>query len=318
MLILATDAQKIERDLLAQEAWGQGLTPEGFAERERRLRAQAWASEVMLTWLLVDEGGEVLASCETFRMQSVLQPKGSAGGAVASSTYGVASVFTEPRLRGKGYASRMMSLLPAAILERDPAAHAIILFSDVGPAIYARVGYVERPAFDWVLDPVEGDPGEGVELIGEEEVVSALSLIPRPAEGFVVWPTAGQVDWHLERERIYASLLGGSRPTGSGARAGGSVALWACNFKVNELFILLLHANGTRELQAIVRSAQRTAGRAGLSRVRAWEQPLVAPLKEGPEGFERRPREGGLPMLRPLDPRVSPEDWEVIPRVLWV
>jgi GNAT superfamily N-acetyltransferase len=317
MLILATDAQKIERDLLAHEAWGQGLSPEGFAERERRLRGQAWASEVMRTWLLVDEGGAILASCETFRMESVVHPKG-AGDPALGSTYGVASVFTEPRLRGRGYASGMMSLLPAAILAEDPAAHAIILFSDVGPAIYARVGYVERPAFDWVIEAEEGDPGEGVQLVGEEEIASALSLIPRPAEGFVIWPTAGQVDWHIERERVYASLLGGDRPTGSGARAGGSVALWACNFKSNELFILLLHANGTRELQAIVRSARRTARRAGLSRVRIWEQPVAAPWTAGTAGFERRPREGGLPMLKPLDPRVSPEDWAVIPRALWV
>jgi GNAT superfamily N-acetyltransferase len=315
-ILLATDEQKIERDLLAHEAWGQGLSPEGFAERERRLRAQAWASEVMLTWLLVDEGGEVLASCETFRMESALHPKG--GDPIAGSTYGVASVFTEPKLRGRGYASRLMALLPAALLAQDPEALSIILFSDVGPGIYARVGYVERPAFDWVFEPEEGDPEEGVELIREEEIASALSLIPRPAAGFVVWPTAGQIDWHIERERVYSALLGGARPTGSGARAGGSVALWACNFKSNELFILLLHANGTRELQAIVRSAQRTARRVGLSRVRLWEQPVAAPWTLGFEGFERRPRDGGLPMLRPLDPRVSPEDWEVIPKALWV
>jgi hypothetical protein len=249
-------------------------------------------------------------------MESVIHAK---DGAVArGSTYGVASVFTEPRLRGRGHASRMMSLLPAAILAANPGAHAIILFSDVGPGMYARAGYVERPAFDWVLEPEEGDPGEGVEVIMEEETASALSLIPRPAGGFVVWPTAGQVDWHLERERVYASLLGGARPTGSGARAGGSVALWACNFKTSELFILLLHAKGTRELQAIVRSAQRTARRAGLSRVRAWEQPLAAPWPSGPGGFERRPRDGSLPMIVPLDPRVSPDDWAVIPRALWV
>ncbi|NUQ79127.1 MAG: N-acetyltransferase [Polyangiaceae bacterium] len=316
MLILATDEQKIERDLLAHEAWGQGLSPEGFAERERRLRAQAWASEVMLTWLLVDEGGQILASCETFRMESALYPK--SGTPIKGSTYGVASVFTEPRLRGRRYASTMMGLLPEALVARDPKALSIILFSDVGPAIYARVGFVQRPAFDWVFEPLEGDPEEGVELVGEDEIGDALSVVPKPASGFVVWPTAGQIDWHLERERVYSTLLGGDRPTGSGARAGGSVALWACNFKSKELFILLLHANGTRELQAIVRSARRTAHRVGLSRVRIWEQPVAAPWPQGPEGFERRPRDGGLPMLRPLDPRVSPEDWEVIPKALWV
>lgn len=321
MLILATDEQKIERDVLAQEVWGQGLTPEGFAERELRLRGQRWAREVMLTWLLVDEAGAVLASCETFRMDSFLYPKGGAGGAGAASagsTYAVASVFTEPRLRGRGYASRMMALLSEELVRIDPAAQASVLYSDVGPTIYARVGYVGRPAFDRVLPPEKGDPEEGVELVGEADIERAMALIPRPSRGFVVWPTAEQVDWHLERERVYASLLGGDRPTGTGARAGGSVALWACNFKSNDLMILILHANETRELQAIVRSARRTAGRAGLSRVLLWEQPSGAPWPSGPEAGERRPREGGLPMLKPLDPRVSPEDWEVIPRALWV
>jgi hypothetical protein len=212
----------------------------------------------------------------------------------------------------------MMALLSEELVRIDPAAHASVLYSDVGPAIYAREGYVERPAFDRVFTPEEGDPGEGVELVGEADIGGALALIPRPAEGFVVWPTAGQIDWHLERERVYASLLGGDRPTGSGARVDGSVALWACNFKSNELMILVLHGSGTRELQAIVRSARRTAGRAGLSRIRVWEQPGGAPWPSGPESGERRPREGSLPMLKPLDPRVSPEDWEVIPKALWV
>lgn len=313
MLILATEEQMHARDLLAYEAWGRGLTPEGFAERERALCNQAWAREVMATWLLVDEAGAILSSCETFRMESRLE-----GAAYPGSTYAIASVFTEPRLRGKGYAARMMASLPSELLARDSAAHACILFSDVGPALYAAVGYAPRPAFDRVFKPEEGDPAEGVEGIGERDIADALARVPRPASGFVVWPTAEQIDWHIERERVYASLLGGERPTGSGARAGGSVALWAANFMANQLFILLLHSQDRRELQAIVRSARRTARRVGLSQVTCWECPIGLPWPEGPDGGELRARDGALPMLLPLDPRVSPDDWAVIPKALWV
>ena len=61
----------------------------------------------MTTWLYVDEG-QVLSSCETFRMDSFLD-------GVRGSSFGVASVYTEPALRGRGYAGEMMQVLPRAV-----------------------------------------------------------------------------------------------------------------------------------------------------------------------------------------------------------
>jgi GNAT superfamily N-acetyltransferase len=333
MLLLATEAEMLERDWLTHVEWGQLLTPADYVEREKRLRDHPWSRETFLSWLFVDERGAVLSSCETYQMRSFLH-EGRAGAPEEGVTYGVASVFTEPALRGRGYAARMMSELGDALLARERwgvrldkpgyppsgTAHGVILFSDVGSELYARAGFAPRPAVDRVYLPEEGDPGDGVELLGEGDIAAALSSVPRPGgeSSFVVWPTALQVDWHIERERVYASLLGGERPTAWGARLGGSLALWAGNFKLRELVILLLHAESPLQLEALVRSARRTARVAGLTRVTCWEVPTPFPWPEDLAGGQRRPRDGGLPMLRPLDPRVTPDNWAVIPRALWI
>ncbi|HCF61983.1 MAG TPA: N-acetyltransferase, partial [Myxococcales bacterium] len=107
-LVLADEEQKRLRDPLAWEAWGEALTPAQFAVREERLRAHLWARQAMATWLLIDEEGRTLSSCETFRMRSRAWIDGVESWGV---TFAVASVLTEPRLRGRGFASRMMRLL---------------------------------------------------------------------------------------------------------------------------------------------------------------------------------------------------------------
>jgi GNAT superfamily N-acetyltransferase len=322
-LELATDAQKLDRDRLVYEAWGQRLTVEGFITREMTLRAHRWSREAMRTWLLVSSSGAILSSCETFRMESFVHRRADDAGAPApspsvGSSYAIASVFTEPPLRGQGHAARMMSLLVGRLRELDPSAHASVLYSDVGPAIYERSGYVAMPAKDRVLDPADGDPSEGVEPIREADVERAMSLFPRPSSGLVIWPTAAQIDWHVERERIYSSLLHRARPDACGARAGKSAILWASSFKADELWVLLLHGASPSELRLILRSARRTARRAGLSRVVLWESAIGFEWPDGPDGGALHDRDGSLPMICPLGPSISPAGWTVIPRALWV
>src|SRR5262245_2541358 len=122
-LRLASDEEKRARDRLAHEAWGERLAVEGFVEREERLRAHAFSRAGMRTWLLV-ERGDVVASCETFRMRS--RHRGADG-----HSFGLASVYVEPALRGRGHATAMLDRLHPALLDEDPAAQAAILFSDV-------------------------------------------------------------------------------------------------------------------------------------------------------------------------------------------
>jgi hypothetical protein len=213
----------------------------------------------------------------------------------------VASVFTERALRGRGYASRMMTLLEERLRERDPKAHAVVLYSDVGPSMYERAGYVApRAAFDRVWDAKAGDVG--VELLHDMVEIDA------PDDPFVVWPDAAQLDWHRERERAYAALLGRTPIATAGARAGDGVLLWTKSYRNDRLLVLAW--NG-REPDRLLEAARNVAAAARLQKVAMWDQP-------GMRGGALVPREGSLPMVRALDSRVRAEDWRTIPRAIWV
>ena len=313
-LVLATEAQRLARDFLTAEAWSAGLSPEGYLRREQRLRALAIPRLRMRTWLLEDAAGRVLSSCETFTFASVLRE------GVAETwghSFGVASVFTEPALRGRGHATRMLDLLCKALGE-EAAAHAVVLYSDVGVSQYARSGFVPRPAFDWRWDAAARGETSGAALFTEETLSWRWAAHPVSAGRFVVHPTTDSFDWLLERERVYCTELGRPRPTACGAALGSSLALWYAQPKDGRLWLCWLDAENAKSARALILAARTAARDAGFSEVRLWEDVDGFPSPEGLEGGVRETRSGGLPMIRPLDSRVRPQDWRRIPRALWV
>ncbi len=311
-LIIADDDQKRARDALTFRSWGTSLTPEQFTQREQQLRQHPWARRAMTTWLLCDDRDSVVSSCETFRMVSVSNGREGA-------SHALASVFSEPALRGRGYASTLMKLLTRELPERDPAIQTALLFSDVGIPLYEQAGFESRPALDWVFPAVTGDAAAAVdELIEESRLEAAFAEVPRPDQPFFIWPTADQIDWHIERERTYSALLALPRPRSCGARAGRSVIFWAAKHVSNELVVLLLHAGDPRDAEALFLAARRAAAEASLQRVRWWDSFLPFPLPEALAGGRRIAREGELPMLRPFQPEIRARDWTWIPRAIWV
>ena len=316
-LVIASEQEKQARDPLAWAEWGARLTVEQFLERERQLRAHPWSRQGMQTWLWRSDSGEVLSSCETFRMRSYLGP-GPMDRREEGVTFGVASVLTEPRLRGRGHATAMMRALVDRLCA-EPHAQASLLYSDVGAPLYERAGYVPRPALDRVFTAERGDPAGAVDtMFTERELESALSAMPVPDDEFVIWPEAVQLDWHLERERVYASLLSSARPRYCGARAGGSTAFWATDLKNRVLRILLLAASRSDETLAVLQAARRSCAQCGLEEVRLCEQPVSFEWPRTDSGGVISDRIGELPMLASLDPRVRPEQWNLAPRALWV
>lgn len=318
-LVLANDAQKAERDVFTYAAWGPPLSVEDYAERERRLRAHPWPRAELKTWLLCAEDGAVLASCESYRMDSFLRAPN--GVLVSGDSFAIASVFTEERLRGRGYATRMMDLLSVELERASPRAQSALLFSDVGAPLYRRSGYMEAPAWDWRFapEPSEPSPSELVDrLLSERDVPAALERMRRPDVPFFYWPTAPLVDWYIERERIYAELLPRPRPEANGAMIGASTALWHMVGVTSTLMVLLLDAHTAEDAAALLGAARRVAHRSGLSKVVVWEEPATAPLLAKVPGAVREAREGSLPMVRPLRPGPLPFEATPFPRALWV
>jgi GNAT superfamily N-acetyltransferase len=302
-LVIATDEDKQLRDRLAHVAWGSKLTVDQWVVRETRLRAHPWAQQAMTTWLLND-GGETLASCEIFVQDGYVD-------GVRADVWAVASVFTEERLRKRGHATRLVDLL----LERARAAGAVAstLFSDVGASLYERSGYVAMPAEDLIFPPESGDPASGVDAL-----LDAIAVLPPPPdEDFVIWPTAAQIDWHLERSRVYGELLARDAGTWVGARAGDAVLYWSADSTNERLLVQLMAATRAHEAEALLRAARRTARQLKLREVRMWAQPWGFPGRAD-LGGDRVARRGSLPMIAPLVPSLRAQQWRQIPRAVWV
>jgi GNAT superfamily N-acetyltransferase len=278
-LLRATPTEIVARDALSWQAWG-GSSRASFVADERALRDTPWSRRAHTAWSWHDDTG-VLASCETYRVATHLE--GDPGW-----TWEIASVYTEPALRGRGHASAMLEAL-AALLGREPGAQALVLFSDVGAPIYERLGFVARPAVDRVVtaEPTRRDTFRFL----------AEPIVPRhaPPGRFTLVPTAEQLGWHLARAE---------RATLVGATAGDALAVWVDRPEDDELLGLVVA--GGEGLHALLAAAAHHAGRA---RFRWWDT--------GEAFGEPHPRRGALPMIRPFVP-FDPAEWCWIPRGVWV
>ena len=235
----------------------------------------------------------------------------SAVDGVRGETWAVASVYTEPALRGRGHARAMMDALVARA--RAEGAQASTLFSDVPPAIYEYSGYVARPAEDSVFPPAQGEAARGVDAL-----VDAAGELEPYVDDFSIWPTRDQLDWHLERGRTYAAaararaaavagrarrrrrrVLGGRLEAGAAADLCGST-----------------RRTPTRRRRWCGRRAtprrRRGCTRCGCGRSRGRSR--VGPISGG----DRVRRVGSVPMIAPIADGVRPEMWTQIPRAVWV
>ncbi|MEQ1572327.1 MAG: GNAT family N-acetyltransferase, partial [Myxococcota bacterium] len=200
-LARATPQQSAALDVTTHGEWGGGLSVADHVTRERRLRGGWWPRTTHAGWLWT-HGAEAVASCETYEVQ--------VGGRRPGRAWAIASVFVPPEHRGRGHASALLEAL-AADRAAEPEARALVLFSDLTrPELYARLGFVARPAVDRIGPPDPDDPDDGRwTRFGEAEL--PLRLPPPPPDGFALAPSPAQLDWHLDQARTRAELTGGRR-----------------------------------------------------------------------------------------------------------
>jgi hypothetical protein len=264
----------------------------------------------MHTWLWTAPKHGILSSCESYRMVSNF--KGRPG-----HVYGIASVFTEQKHRGQGYAQRLLEKLLEHLPTLDAQAQAAILFSEIGEGLYSKLGFSKVVCEDWVWD-AKSQPLENkdIELLDESQAYLALPVKPEGA--LQILPTPNQIDWQFERERIYSLQLAKVRPPLHGARSKGGRIIWRAQYRTEELGILTFEAGSVEEAQALIEYARAVAFRAGLKTVRWWKTPLGFDWSP-PDEVRVEPREDrDLPMIRPLHKDVFPEDWQTVYRALWV
>lgn len=310
----ASSEEKRARDLLTYQEWGTKLTSHQWLAREERLRSHAWAKQGMETWLLVDDSSAVLSSCETFRMNSF------ANGA-PGRTYGIASVFTEDKLRGKGHARKLVDEVVKALVAEDNELHSVILFSEVGEKIYQAAGFVGRPSYErHFITTARKSGASNVKALNASELLAAWPGVSPPRAEFVVWPSPSQLDWHFERERVYAELLNKNLVQAKAAALafGDALITWVIDYKQDALQALYFQARTALEAQALLVKACEVAAELGLSKLVVWESEAFTGWDRLGIHGERVERTDTLAMIRCARKTIEPRQWAVVSRSVWV
>ncbi len=322
---IANETETRARDPVCYSEWGRPLTPEQFEKRELTLRAHPWAKARMQTWILRDpHAGRTGTSCETFCMDSrATNARGH--------TYGIASVFTDSNLRGHGLAGKLLTGVAAQLKTTDPLLQALILFSDVGVKIYARLGYQPLPSFDWIWTVGEHtEPLPRIQTVTREQLLDTRLAAEFDAS-FSVLPALAQLDWHAERTAFYGQQLGCRKQITCGwvrPRTQELVAAWAADWKENTLRILFNRSQTVEEFVQTRDAACAEAQSLGLKTVTQWEDSTCAAKEPAHFQAKRHPRDGAIPMILPVAPSLMsllPTDremtsliWPECPRALWV
>ncbi|KAH9942825.1 hypothetical protein B0H21DRAFT_749572 [Amylocystis lapponica] len=176
-LFPATPAQMLESRKRSAESWAKGLTLEQYVLRDAIMDQHEHAAGGKLTtWVLAPRNDpetlDFMCSVETFRRPAIVAmtpQQGQSQQALGVIGYGIASVFTPPAKRRRGYAQHMMRLLHWVLAPRSmlpvtfPAAwgeppHATlgdaqfsVLYSDVGGAFYRTCGPDESGVNGWLV-----------------------------------------------------------------------------------------------------------------------------------------------------------------------
>jgi predicted N-acetyltransferase YhbS len=115
--------------------WGDGLSFDAYGRYVRGLRRTAWG-EAHLERVVLLDGSRLLASAARHDLTARIDGR-------IRRVLGIGSLFTPRELRGRGAASAMIAhLVDAANTEGHEF---VLLFSDIGPALYERLDFVPVP-----------------------------------------------------------------------------------------------------------------------------------------------------------------------------
>jgi predicted N-acetyltransferase YhbS len=188
MADLAVAEGRILQDILAEthKIWSEGLKPKAYDQYNTAQLATPWGQRHLRRLALV-EGTEVLASAKEYTLEAVLD-----GASVR--IVGLGAVFTQPAHRGRGAARELIERMLARAAA-DGAGLAL-LFSEIEPDYYARLGFSVVPMSDRVLRVTEstrhGAPATLVRAAEDRDLADIVAMGEVRAKPF---------RFHLVRDR---------------------------------------------------------------------------------------------------------------------
>jgi GNAT superfamily N-acetyltransferase len=168
------------------DIWHDGLSRRAYARFYAAQTATAWGRAHLERQALVD-GDEVLASAKLYMFDATLDGR-------TLRLAGLGAIFTQPAHRGRGAARQLVEgmLESAATKGADLA----LLFSEIGPDYYARLGFTPLPRTNRTLRVIEdarrGAPATMVRGGEERDLADIASMGAARAAAY---------RFHLNRDR---------------------------------------------------------------------------------------------------------------------
>ncbi|TDH65432.1 hypothetical protein CCR75_002059 [Bremia lactucae] len=311
---LTHEALKVQCKVDDFEEWGApALDRSQYLCKEELQRAMAFSQQGSIFWALVDtmEDSELVAGqtviychCESHRFDCAVRH--GSGEIKRGFSHHIGSVFTLPQYRNKGLASFFMKEV-ANQLKLLPGALVSILYSDIGPTFYDKLGWKLYPSISAILDvehPVNANAGSNykAELVAltlddklddilkadNTRLVEELSSNRfKKQEAFAILPTRDSIEWQFCIGVHYATAHKNSElPYYCGVKIHEDAFLiWRHNFKESTLNVLRARFPEKRDnfvnvIHLLLNEAVKEARKFNLQKIAIWDPPLVLACSE--------------------------------------
>jgi GNAT superfamily N-acetyltransferase len=284
-LVATTSEDQIRLTIVANyEQWGsRTLTLEQYMEREFTLRTTEF-SKSLSTWILIDESAplDILSACETYERPSMARVRGQV---VHGTCYAIASVYTPPHHRKKGYAGLMLEMLLKELNQR-PNSLGSTLYSDIGPDFYSKKGWKVYPSISLYLDLDSSNGFTTPKEVSLMTLAQARPLLEIDAikmqhdfansdqNAFMIVPTFDAQEWHYRRAMFYTKALAvDTKVKNVGARFNGNsdYITWSHDIEDSTLYITHLKANSKQSFQALLSAALAEASHCKFKIFELWD-----------------------------------------------
>lgn len=265
--------------------WGGGMSLPDRIARLDRLLEQARPSRFRVCGL-IDTSGAVVASAKLYELQLLLN-------GVVTPSVGIGAVFTPEHCRGNGHASELLQSIADDVAQSG--GKALLLFSDIAPAFYERLGYVTFPASNWTCEtkslPSDKPYSTRLATSADAEALREMYESYWPRE--ISRPLRDTFRWCFFRDVNRAEpdlvLLDGNKTIGYLNARKGKSSLWVDEY--------VIPAADLPRLWATIRNL---AEGSGAPEIRGWHN--LEPLADH---FVLQQRDAAIPMLKFLDPTLA-------------
>ncbi|GLE08719.1 hypothetical protein PINS_up020082 [Pythium insidiosum] len=309
---LQREELKIQCKVDDYEQWGApALDPNGYQAKEKTQRQTAHSQRGSIFWALVerkpsdtgsfgddddiqDDGmvagvDAIVCHCESHMFDCAFRKAN--GEIIEGYSHHIGSVFTLPAHRGKGLARFFLTGV-AQRMQKKKCTIASVLYSDIGPTFYDKLGWRLHPSDMVVLDSSASKNMEEPSALMTDFVLDDAfdkflatdnerlkkemqSAKYEGREVFAPLPSRDSIDWQFCLGVFYARHRGFPRfPSRCGVKIDADAfVVWCHNLKESTLYIV--HARFPSSAPArtvqLLRSALTEARAFGLSSVKIWD-----------------------------------------------